>query len=56
MTLEQIHQEAESFFEWPTDQHLVVTFMSAKLFARHIADKAVKQLEDDYRTGRKARP
>jgi len=39
MTLEQIHQEAETFFEWPTDQHIVVTLTSAELFARHIAEK-----------------
>jgi len=39
-TNDQIKQEAESFFEWPSDKRDQVTYTSCLLFAKHCADKA----------------
>jgi len=39
MTLEEIKKEAESFFEWPSDNKQTVTTTSAILFADFIARK-----------------
>jgi len=47
MNLEQIKAEAHEFFEWPGDDKTSVLTTSAMLFARHCADKAVKELVDD---------
>lgn len=40
MTLDQIQQEAESFFDWPSAKREHVTFTSCMLFAQHCVDKA----------------
>ena len=42
MTLEEIKQKAEQFFEWQTDERISVTYTSAILFAWH----CVKEAED----------
>lgn len=42
MTTEEIDILAEEFFEFPTDKRDVVTFTSAKLFAKYCVDKANK--------------
>lgn len=56
MTREEIKKAAEEFFEWPTEKRETVTLTSCIFFAEHIAEKAVKELENDYRTGKRARP
>lgn len=49
MTKERIQQEADTFFEWPTDKREVVTLTSCLFFAKHIADLAMKEGEDALR-------
>ena len=46
MTREEIEQQAEQFFEWPTDDRLSVTYTSALLFAEHCVREAVKEESD----------
>ena len=40
MTHDEIKQEAESFFDWPSAKREHVTFTSCMLFAQHCVDKA----------------
>ena len=46
-----IEKLADEFFEWDGPRTPVVTFVSAKLFARHVAERALeeaaKSLEKD---------
>lgn len=46
-----IEKLAEEFFEWDGPRTPVVTFVSAKLFARHVAERALEEaakgLEED---------
>ncbi len=51
MTKERIKEEADRFFEFPTEERLTVTLTSCLLFAKVIADMAVKEVEDALRDG-----
>ena len=41
---DQIQEEANRFFEWPTDNRTSVTTTSAILFAQHVAKMATEEL------------
>ena len=46
MTIDQIRQEAESFFEWPdVNNKTFVTTTSCLLFAEHISKKTKLELQ-----------
>ena len=46
MTREEIEQQAEHFFTWPTDDRTCVTYTSALLFAEHCVKEATKEESD----------
>lgn len=41
---DQIQEEANRFFEWPTDNKTSVTTTSAILFAQHVAKMATEEM------------
>lgn len=43
MTIAEIYQESDTFFEFPTPNHSHVTTTSAILFAQHIAKQAHRE-------------
>ena len=43
MTIAEIYQESDTFFEFPTPNHSHVTTTSAILFAQHIAKQARRE-------------
>ena len=45
MTLEQIQEKADSFFDFPTENKDHVTTTSAVLFARECCKEAIAELE-----------
>lgn len=42
MTRAEIEQQAEQFFEWPSDNRSTVTYTSALLFAEHCVKQVVQ--------------
>jgi hypothetical protein len=43
MIREEVEKEAEVFFEWPSDDRSVVSFVSCKLFVEHMLDKMASE-------------
>lgn len=46
MEIEELRKLADSFFEWPTEDHNHVTLTSALLFAQHVLRMAQQQAEE----------
>ena len=44
MIPEDIKTEAETFFDWPSEERRTVTYTSAMLFAEHIRNETLKQI------------
>ena len=45
MTLEEIKQRADDFFNWPTERRDFITYTSAMIFAQKCADEAAANAE-----------